>query len=490
MRVLFLMDEPHQEPLGLGYLATPLKNAGHTVAAHYIRTPGDERQAVRHFAPDVVAFSLMTGWENYYVEMAQALKKEHPRLYTVFGGPHPTYAPQMIERDGVDAVCTGEADLLLAQFVDRLEKGEDHTTTPNFWVKHNGEITRNEKSHLVDDLDLIPNPDRELFYTIHAQARSKLKTFMATRGCPYKCSYCFNDAFNDMYKGNGRVIRGRSVSHVIGEINEVRRRWPLGYVKFADDIFIMRRDFLEEFAERYPREVGLPYFGNVKALMINERTVHLLKKSGCYSVCMGIEAGNDRVRQQMLKKKVRKDQIVEAARLIKGAGIKLVTTNIIGTPGGSIEDDFETVQLNADCKVDYAWVSLLNPYPMTPIRDELASMGFEMPEPQQYEPSYFRDTPVPLPDKHQYQNLHKLFSLLASHPRLIPLSRRMIGTRSKSVQFFYVMLFGFWKLYCYEVKIFRDHSLTGMFSKDFLGRFVNYIFLGWRMMFTKKKYVV
>ena len=157
------------------------------------------------------------------------------------GGPHPTFNKQVIEEDGIDAICTGEGDNSFPEFIRKIEKGEDYSSTKTFHVKHKGKIYRNPLGNLVSDLNELPFPDRQILYDADPNlAAVGTKSFVSARGCPYKCSYCFNKQYNDNYKGLGQILRVRSPELVIKEIEDVRARYPLDTVTFTDDIFTLR----------------------------------------------------------------------------------------------------------------------------------------------------------------------------------------------------------------------------------------------------------
>ena len=82
--------------------------------------------------------------------------------------------------------------------------------------------------------------------------------FISGRGCPYQCTYCFNHKYNQMYKGKGNIIRHKSVDYFLEEILQVKKEYPLEGIIFEDDIFIIDKGWLEEFAIKYSKKIGLP----------------------------------------------------------------------------------------------------------------------------------------------------------------------------------------------------------------------------------------
>src|SRR5258705_509932 len=147
-----------------------------------------------------------------------------------------------------------------------------------------GNIHKNEVGELVQDLEQLGFPDRDVVYESGAIYRNTdRKVFVTQRGCPMPCSFCFHHAWKKkVYNArNSEYVRKRSVGHVIAEINAVRAKYNLKFVHFVDDIFNLRNDWLEEFAERFPKEVGLPFDVILMANMTTEHHIELLKKAGC-----------------------------------------------------------------------------------------------------------------------------------------------------------------------------------------------------------------
>ena len=429
MRVLFVEKQIDYEPLGLLYLSSALRQAGHDVRLS-IASEQDPVAAARAWKPDVVGYSVYTGSQAYYRDLNLRIK-DAVDVVSVFGGPHPTYFPEFIEEPGVDAVCIGEGEGAVLDLVQALDKGQQLTGIENWWFKRdNGEIERNPVRAAEDDLDAIAFPDRELLFEADEFTRqSGIKHFITSRGCPYDCTYCFNHALAEVYRGKGKRLRQMSVDKVVEEVRWVQQRYPMQFVVFLDDLFIVYERWLEELAAKFPREIGLPFFCNVRANLVTPKKIDLLKQAGCASVGMGLETGNPELRNQILKRNMSDAQIVEASALIRGAGIELLTTNMLGLPGGSLANDFETLALNHACKPAYANAFLYQPYPRTELGDYARNGGFvegalDDIDPSAWERSVLRFSTSE--EKRQIENLNKLFALAVQWPWMTGLVRRLI----------------------------------------------------------------
>jgi radical SAM superfamily enzyme YgiQ (UPF0313 family) len=445
MRVLFLSTFLAQEPLGVMALSAALKRAGHETRMLFVPDPRLPL-VLRNWRPDVVAYSAMTGTHKPLAGLNRIVKRMRPQVMSIAGGAHPTVVPEYIEEPGLDAICRGEGEAAMVEFVGALARGDKPTGIPNIWFKdRSGTIHKNEPRPLVPDLDALGFVDRALVYDATDLYRnSERKVIKTDRGCPMNCSFCFHHAWKKKVYGvtNNEYVRRRSVSHVIEEAQRIKTDYPLSFVHFLDDIFNINNKWLEEFAERWPKEVGLPFDAILMANMVSEKHIQLLKKAGCIYARIAFEAANDHMRNAIMKKNTTRAQLVRAAGFIKQYGIRLGSLNMLGGPGASIEDDFETIKLNIEYKVDHPLASLLQPYPMTDINDMTREMGLATDTWDEFPTLFNRTTSIALPHRHQYENLHKWFPVIVRFPWLLPLARKAI--KVKWLQRPYLFMYMLW----------------------------------------------
>lgn len=433
MRVLFVEKQIDYEPQGIMQLSSMLKEAGHDVGLT-IAAQEDPVKVAKEFKPDVLGYSVMTGSQRYYLDLNLRIREalNGRPVFSAFGGPHPTFFPEMIEERGVDGLCVGEGEGPIVDLVNALDNGGLKPDIANWWFKIDDEIVRNPVRPLVRDLGSLPLPDRELIYAKHEYSRNApIKRFMASRGCPYQCTYCFNHAYYQTYKGERRGNQ-RPVDSIIEEVQWVRSRWPLQYVFFIDDLFVIFDNWLEEFAEKWPRQVGLPFFCNVRAdlLVRGPHKVDLLRKAGAFTASMGIEAANDRIRIDLLKRRMTHDHIIEAGNLLRAAGINVTATNILGLPSGTLEDDLDTMRLNSKARVSYAQAFIFQPYPGTEL-GQYAQAGGYVADSFSFEDiasiSWERSNlKIEKDEKRQIEHLQRWFAIGVEFPWLEPLIRRLI----------------------------------------------------------------
>jgi len=426
MKILFIIKDFIVEPLGIMYLSTGLKSAGHRVDV----VKGDIENVedkVRDFSPDIIAYSIMTGDHIFFRDLNLKLKDKF-KFIAIFGGSHPTFFNEFINEKGVDIICLGEGEEAIVELADRLKEGKSFTDVPNLWVKNKEGVIKNQIRPLAD-IDSIPFPDRELLYSKYPQSRNnRIKNFIGVRGCPYNCSFCYNHRLQEIYRGKGQYARTRSADNLIQEILELKSKYPLEVIYFQDDTFGIDINWMEEFSKKYRKIINIPFHCNQRADLLTEKKVSLLKGAECFGVSVAIEAANDYLRNQILEKNITKEHIIQAIKFLKKAGLRIRTYNILGIPNGSLRDDFETLKFNILLKPDLPYVTIYQPYPGTKLGDWCIQKGlYNGNYDKILESSYFGESPLDIPDKNKVNNLHKLFNLTVSFPFLAPITKILIN---------------------------------------------------------------
>ena len=422
IKIVFVIDKiGFLELSSIPILSSLVKKQGHYVKViEFSRNPQKACNEIISWNPNILAYSICSNETKRYLEINKILKKSKDSFFSLFGGPHPTFAPSFIKEEGVDAICRGEADICFPVFLQNFDTDKMYETSNFSFKKAAGEIKDNPLTFLVSDLDTLPFPDRDIVYSqSRFLASSPIKSFFAGRGCPFNCSYCFNHAFNAMYKGKGKILRTKSVTYLFNEIQTVRNKHPLNFIKLHDDIFGADRDWLMEFANRYPREIRLPFLCHAHPNMITDEYCRQLKKAGCYSVCVAIECGNEQIRDSILNRKINNKQIISSCENLRKYGIRIYTLNMIGLPGESDSEIFQTIELNQQCRVDFADASIFQPYPGTRIAEYCKTYGYLSNWDEVFKGQYLTTVLNFKSDfKEKIYILHKLFPIIVDYPKL------------------------------------------------------------------------
>ncbi|MBU1672027.1 MAG: B12-binding domain-containing radical SAM protein [Actinobacteria bacterium] len=356
--------------LGVAYLSAVLKEAGHrTSLVHLVAPP--ERDwflaRIEEEAPDLIGFSSTTHMFRHVARMAGWLSEgDSPPV--ACGGVHPTIAPEdAIWTPGIDIACRGEAEQTLLELCEAMEAGSDFSRIEGLWVRRGDRVVRNPVRALNTDLDSLPFPDRGMFDPgLFCEDQHPRGTLMASRGCPFNCSYCSNHAQKSAYPNPADYVRFRSPENVVAEIQrmlESDRR--IEYIRFDDDILTVDRRWLARLSALYRERVGMPFICNSRVNFTDEETAGMLAEMGCTVVCMGIESGNEWLREKVLNRRMSNDRIAAAFAACRAAGMKTVSTNMFGLPLEDTSMVLDTIKLNARCRPDTIQISTFIPYPNT-----------------------------------------------------------------------------------------------------------------------------
>ncbi len=329
--------------------------------------------ALNAFDPDVVAYSTMTPDERLFRKadgiVRSWMKKTGKEVPRIMGGPHPTYFNEVLQKMDLDAICVGEGDNAILSIIERVETGTDFSMIPNVIPRGGCGLTK----EVIDDMDSLPFVDRDLLYSVSPELQAVgIRSFLTQRGCPYRCTYCFNHAYNRMFREVRRnIVRRRSVDHLLEEIKYVVKNYPVvRFIRFADDVFVIRRDaWLEEFAERYPREIGIPFYCLIRANNLTEEVAQLLSAAGCRSIGMSIESGNATVRNEILKRNMPDELLMKSFAVARKYGLNTYANTMMGLPGTTVEDDFKSFLFAKRLKPAFPSFGIFAPFPKTELTE-------------------------------------------------------------------------------------------------------------------------
>jgi len=402
MKILFLSFPWTIDILGTGYLSAVLKKESYTVD---ITRPDTMWKDLANMKPDILAISTTTGRHVKYLELVRQIKKRYPCIFVVFGGPHPTYFPEIAKEDCVDFIIRGEGEFSFLKLVKSIESGylsceKERTIEP-----------------LIQNLDTIPFPDRELIYKYPKNYNNPIKNVFTSRSCLFSCSFCYMSIFRELYKGQ-TVLRYRFIDSVINECIELKEKYPTKFIFFADDEFTVSGERLEEFRDKYKKYVELPFHCQLRIDYLTEEKVMLLKESGCFSVTFAVETGDEVTRWDMLNKKLTNRQIIKGCDILKRYNIPFRIENMIGLPRETIDGALKTLDFNIKLKPTVSWVSLYQPYPGTVLGELCKRSGLFKGDSSKFKEDFFEDTVLPLNKKGEFINLQRLFSLAVDFPIL------------------------------------------------------------------------
>jgi len=380
------------ENLAVSILSAIAKKEGHTVKLLHAPTLfkdgltrefkrlarifSNDQQIFKHlkeYQPDLIAFSVVTFDYQRAIHYAAICRKLCPKAKIVFGGIHVSCVPEVvIANEFVDYVVIGEGENAFLEIIRHIEKGCPPEPIVNTWYKtRNNALIKGKQTGFIQDLDSLPHYDKEIWKDIFP-----LKTYyltMASRGCPYNCSYCFNHYFRTIPDEKSNYVRRRSPGHVIEELKNAKKQYQISTVEFWDDIFIFDKPWLKEFLDAYQKEIALPFKCYIHVNLFDEDMAIWLKNAGCRWVDFGIQHINEEYRRKYLKRHETNARIANTLRLLKKHNIVSFADYIVGLPGDTMEHNEEARLFFTENTPD-----IIEPYWMSyHPRTEIIEKGFE-----------------------------------------------------------------------------------------------------------------
>ncbi|MFC1908576.1 B12-binding domain-containing radical SAM protein [Chloroflexota bacterium] len=365
MKVLFVIhDLDFADHLAVAYLSSIAKQLNHKT--FFCSLDRDDMIAkVSEVKPDVIAYSVNIIGFQKTLEAHEEAKKIHS-FFSIMGGPHPTYSPETFIESGMDAYCIGEGEYAFRDFLIKVEQGDSFDDVENLITRKGANPIR----PLIRNLDELPPADRDLVISNSFLADTAKKTFYVSRGCPFHCAYCCNNYYHKLYRGKGPVVRRFSAGRIIQEIEDVGRKYRMDFVKFGDDCFAIKADdWFEEFSEKYPQRIGIPFNCYLRLDTVDDAMLKLLKKAGCYSVHLSVDSTSRYIRETILQRQMRSENIVERLRKIREYGINTWVNFMLAIPESTLQDDLDSIKLSKEAKVTYPSYTITVPMEKTDLYD-------------------------------------------------------------------------------------------------------------------------
>jgi len=422
------------EWLGVMYLSSVLKKEGHDTD---IFIGGKEKilRELKSYNPDIIAVSLMGIQNDWLKDVAAGLRASDFKQPIIVGGPEASYAPEeVIGMEGINAICIGEGEGTMKDFVEAVEKKEKYDDIANLWIKKNSngttEIIKNEVRKLENDLDLIPTPDRDIYRKeAYFEQQKPYELFEASRGCPFDCSFCFIHQFRDLYRKKGKGLRLRTPQLVVDEIKEADRKYGIQQVMFVDSTFNLNKKWVIDFCNLFAEQTDLKMTVNIRADVMDEEIMRALSRARCDPARFAIETGSEEMRNSVLEKKLTDDQIIRTASLFKKYNVPFLTFNMMGLPNETLDMAWQTIEMNRELNPDVVNLDLFMPYPNLNLTKYALKMGIldevSLKRLSEGEHKMFRSV-LKQKEIKEVSNLHKFSLLLIRFPKLQRLVKKLI----------------------------------------------------------------
>ncbi len=368
MKILFIYPSTESQlgfNYGVAHMASVLKDAGHQVGfwqlCEDIEPLPDEEEFIRRVIsqkPDIIAFSVVTNQWPYTQKLASWARKKLSIPF-VIGGIHALVNTREILDTGLfDYVFRGECEEAFLEFVEKLKRGESVENVRNLALVHEGKIKINPVRPMPD-LTKLPFKDYQgMDFQKIIDAKNGWVGLMASRGCPFSCTYCFNHVMVKTYKDDLKCsfkqlnyIRRFSVKQMIREIEHLQKNYRnIKMFIFDDDLFTFDKAYVKEFCQAYKKVSSIPFVVNAHVGFFDNECAKALAKANCKIVKFGVESGSPKIRNRILNRHMSNEKIVEAIKTVADHGMHSSVFLIIGFPHEDRDDLFETIKLMAAAK--------------------------------------------------------------------------------------------------------------------------------------------
>jgi len=341
---------------------------------------------VREYQPELVGLSCV--FSNQFAsvkELARRIKTEvDPEMILVTGGTHPSFLPEhVLQSSQLDYVVLGEGELTFRALIEAHNRGRGIEEIDGLAYRDNGAVRINPRIHFIEDLDELPFPARDLLPMEEYFKRCLPMSFhwkkkrntpiMTSRGCPCQCAFCSSSAHW------GKRYRFRSPENVLAEMEHLKQSFGIEELKFQDDNLTLPRSRAEAIFQGMI-DRGLDLLWNtpngVAVWTLDEDLVRLMKKSGCYEFTLAVESGDQRVLDNIIKKPLRLEKVIEARRIAKKHGIITIAYFIIGLPGETMENIQNTLRFARELKLEYYIPFIYSPLPGSELWEVCVSQGY------------------------------------------------------------------------------------------------------------------
>jgi len=364
-----------QEPLGILYIASSLRKAGHNVSFIDLTFQKDE-EALKKAANNseligMSATSLIFERAKKALEVIKSTNKDIPCF---LGGSHATLSPEGPLKAGFDYIIIGEGEITIVKLAHALEKKVSAKGIDGIAFKDKDKITVNRRSSFIQNLDELPFPARDLWnYNKYFKTGTSEIGIIATRGCPYNCLYC--KPMVDKLFGN--KARKRSPKNVAEEIEQINKDYKHLFNEklklwFKDDtLTLCGIEWFKEFKEELKkRNIEIDWGCHTRVDNVNYDLLKTMKESGLTHISFGVESGSQKI-LNYYRKGTTPEQAVEAFDVCKKLGIKTFAYFMVGAPIETKQDLEETYQLIKKIKPDGLDVFTTVPYPGNDLYDLL-----------------------------------------------------------------------------------------------------------------------
>jgi len=363
-------------PLGLGYLHAVLEKNNYKTKTLFLNDYSYQacrtrvKKSIRNLKPNIIGFNILTSNRVLTFELIEYIHSHYPLIKIIIGGIHATVMhEQIINKYPYVIAVIGEGEITLIKLLQAISKHEPLKSIQglSYWDK---KVVTTEERPRIDDLDSLPFPKHEVFFTKNRTVASVL----TSRGCPFNCSFCV------LYSISRRLYKKRSIENVIQEILYLKNRYQqLETVWLHDDQFFLDNQRVIDFCDAViNKNIKLKFICSGRFKPVTKQMVDALEEAGFIEVLFGLESGSTKILERCHKMITQQD-VINAVTLFKNSKIFIVTFLIVGLSGETIKTVEEGYNfIKKIQKVNYIFyndIGTLTIYPGTEIYEQAKNAG-------------------------------------------------------------------------------------------------------------------
>jgi radical SAM superfamily enzyme YgiQ (UPF0313 family) len=376
MKVAFVQFSTGGILRGAGYVISSMMKEGHEVLFFdiYEQTSKEIVTSIVKSNCELLLLSVMTLDVPIATDLIAKIKVKKRDLPVLVGGIHPTITgPELLEKyPQIDYLCIGEGESMVIDFINNLGKSSLFQVQ-NLAYRDGGKIVVNLLRQ-PENLDALPPFPWHLYNKTRIITDDGFTYVTATRGCPFKCTYCCNKIYLDYYGRN--YLRKRPVDQIIHELQFLKKTYPIKLFYFGDEMLLWDKEYAMNLFREIKTRVDIPFGFMTRVESITPEIVDVAVRSGCKYVGMGIECGDEVFRKKYLNRSMSNEQIEKAFKILKTAGIYTTSFNMIGFPFEHDEDLTKaTIDFNKKINPDFVQVSIFYPFPGTELFDRCMELN-------------------------------------------------------------------------------------------------------------------
>lgn len=379
---------------------------------------------VEEYKPNLIGITLVDSTIKFSLSFLEKIK--HLKIPIVVGGVGTTFLYEKILKTGlVNYACIGEGEEAIVELTEKLYKKEDPAHCRNIYTLNaDGTINMNPLRPLVN-LDDLPTPDFTIFedwrfYRPFMGRVIRTLQFDFDRGCQHGCTYCAAPSLRKTFIKNncGKYYRVKSINKIFYEMKYLIDKYNLNFVWISSETLLdLSLDKFKEFAERYKKEINLPLWCQSRLDTFTEEKTKILAEIGCENISIGLEHGSENMRRNLLNKHISNEVVINATKMMAKYNIYPTFNNMLGLPGETRSDVFETVRLNRELTKILNGKHNLNvftfiPFSGTKLRQICLEKGY-IEENEDIPPSFFNESMLDMPtmSKEEIKSLEKTLAL-------------------------------------------------------------------------------